>query len=379
MLIWWEVVMIVLMTKPIASASSVDEPTNHRRGLRTLLLKKGKNDATDIQQKKSSKTTISDVYDTCQLQRPVARNVKPTWLASYPESGSEETWQIIEAMTGIVVDEEYANHGHAERGEAVVVKTHYPSHDATQAFTHWRKTLDISHAILIIRNPIYAIPAHAKYSYDHEQPLANVSSRHYDYSTSAKAKNSASSSTYIPIAYWIQWRNGKFESEFYKWMEQIEWWIETFYAKFGPDKLHLIVYEHLVSPTTGLDEMWKLGVFLQHVDPVTAKAMIPVQQFECVWNNIVKGPQRAKIEGHHDHNHNVDSKTTATTTNEKEHHDGMIRTNIFTSTQLQTVVRGIKELRDRYTKSYPELASLLNGYLLEASALQSSIAEKVGV
>lgn len=303
-------------------------------------------------------TTRSDVYENCKLNRPDEKNVTPTWLASYPQSGSEEIWQIIEALTGMVVDEEYSNHGRADRGVAVAVKTHFPSQDATDVYTNWTNHLDIQHAILLIRNPLKAIQANAKYL--HEQKHSTDSSRRFHSSLSSSAPS------YIPIAYWIPWRNHGFVAEFDKWMEHIKWWVDMFHERAGEDKLHLIVYEKLVSSTIGLDEMWRLGFFLQHIDAATADSLIPIQRWSCVWSNIVEGKQVKLKSGRI-------SKATSNRKAKKSTRDrDDTRTNTLTSAQLQPVIHGLTELRDRYSKSYPELATLINGYLLETSALQES-------
>ena len=72
------------------------------------------------------------------------------------------TWSLVEALTGIRTNDDYNSH---DRGyeRVVAVKTHYPVKDARRQF----KTLDekFGRAIVILRNPIQAIPSYFNLQY----------------------------------------------------------------------------------------------------------------------------------------------------------------------------------------------------------------------
>ena len=88
--------------------------------------------------------------------------IPQTWQASFPGSGSRMTWSLVEALTGIKTNDDFDSH---ERGyeNVVAVKTHYPVKDAYNRFKDLDKTF--SRAIVILRNPINAIPSYFNLQY----------------------------------------------------------------------------------------------------------------------------------------------------------------------------------------------------------------------
>jgi hypothetical protein len=277
----------------------------------------------------------------CGIVPAVIKTVSPTWLASYPASGSQETWRLVQAVTGLMTDEDVTNHGHALAGKAVLVKTHFPSHTPADAFEKFQSQLLIQKAVLNIRNPIHAIPAYHKFLYAQEINT-NVAELHQR----------------VPVEHWIQWRNTNFELELTRWVDQIRWWTSNYQqARF--DKLLLIPYERLMSTTdgTGVDELWKLAFFLRSVDRSIVDSMIPMENFQCLWD-FVLGPQAIKEE--------QETAEAAGTV----HSDPL-----FTAPQLQLIHSALVEMREEYTTSYHELASVAQSYLIDVERLISTSAE----
>lgn len=272
----------------------------------------------------------------CGIVPAVVKTVIPTWLASYPESGSQETWRLIQAVTGLMTDEDVTNHGHALAGKAVIVKTHFPSHTPSDAFEKFQSKLLIQKAVLLIRNPIYAIPALHKFKYSKE------------------TKTDIAKVQRIPIEHWILWRNTNFELELRRWMDQIRWWV-FHYQQARFDKLMLIPYERLVAAGTGVDELWKLAFYLRSVDRSIVDSMIPLENFQCLWEFVI-GPL-SKQEEHQS----------------SAHHGGVHGP--FTSSQLQLTRKALENIRDEYMTSYHELASVAQLYLMDVDRLITSIAD----
>ena len=88
--------------------------------------------------------------------------IAPTWQASFPGSGSRMTWSLVEALTGIRTNDDYDSH---ERGyeRVVAVKTHYPVKNARNRFGDLDQLF--GRAIVILRNPINAVPSYFNLQY----------------------------------------------------------------------------------------------------------------------------------------------------------------------------------------------------------------------
>ncbi len=131
---------------------------------------------------------------TCGVKPIIPKPVPATWVGSYPGSGAEVTWQLIQAITGLATDEDTSNIGHAAKGNAVAIKTHFPSLAPAGAFINLQKKLGVKQAILLIRNPMSAIPSYFNFQWEHENGLKPHSRR-------------------APPHKWVEWRNGNFENE----------------------------------------------------------------------------------------------------------------------------------------------------------------------
>ena len=70
-------------------------------------------------------------YGECEVRPATAPShpVTPTFTASYPGSGAKMTWNLIEAMTGLVTGDDFQLNGHENM---VSIKTHYPSHEGRE-------------------------------------------------------------------------------------------------------------------------------------------------------------------------------------------------------------------------------------------------------
>ena len=88
------------------------------------------------------------------------------------------TWSLVEALTGIRTNDDYDSH---ERGfdRVVTIKTHYPVKDARHGFGKLDEALNgrpggnggrehhvkAGRAIVIVRNPVNAIPSYFNLQY----------------------------------------------------------------------------------------------------------------------------------------------------------------------------------------------------------------------
>ena len=88
--------------------------------------------------------------------------IPQTWQASFPGSGARMTFRLVEALTGIKTNDDFDSH---QRGyeKVVAVKTHYPVKDAYRRFLELDKSF--SRAMVILRNPINAIPSYFNLQY----------------------------------------------------------------------------------------------------------------------------------------------------------------------------------------------------------------------
>ena len=89
---------------------------------------------------------------------------------AYPGSGAKMTWQLIEAMTGIVTGDDFNLNGHKN---IVSIKTYYPSNEGRPM----EGADDILRAILLIRNPLHSIPSYFNFLYEYQNNLPGHSTK----------------------------------------------------------------------------------------------------------------------------------------------------------------------------------------------------------
>jgi hypothetical protein len=268
-----------------------------------------------ISQSKHGKFNTQEEAAECKPLEPQKRQVTPTWLTSFPGSGSRMAWKLIEAITGLYTGDDLDIAGHIESGVAVAVKTHYPSHTDAKLFNQ-EKLAGISRSVLLLRNPMDAIPALYRFVYFVEE-------KHERTSSSAAPPSNA----------WVSWRNQYFDRELQLWMEHTQWWL----ANYPRENVHLVPFESLFSPERGSNELQKLGNFLGSADPNIAASLLAPDKFCCVWEKLV-------------------SQDEFDTSSEK--------TPPYTADQLEAIIQGLIALRDN-NESFPEFFALMDEYLGE--------------
>jgi len=189
-------------------------------------------------------------------------DIAPTWQASFPGSGARMTWSLVEALTGIRTNDDYNSH---ERGyeRVVAVKTHYPVKDARRRF----KGLDelFGRAMVILRNPLSAIPSYFNLQYEHLHQLPNHSTRG-------------------PNEDWIMYRDNAefgFSTQISNYEKFVEYWMDKYEDR---SNLLMVSYEDLTDNWLGPIVSTRIAGFLAEVDGVDP---IAPEAISCVWETIV--------------------------------------------------------------------------------------------
>ena len=250
----------------------------------------------------------------CKPLHPQEIPVSATWLSSYPGSGSKLAWRLIESVTGLSTGDDLDSNGQVANGVAVAVKTHFPSHSTEKVFTQ-SQLRSISRTILVLRNPMHAIPAFFRHVYFVEQKHER--------------------SNYLeqpPTDAWVAWLSDNFNSELKLWVEHVRWWMA--YSK--RENLHLLPYEYLSSPERGSDELQKVGNFLASADQVVASHLLEPEKFCCVWEKM------------------VDRAAIATSRTRKNP--------LYTEIQLEALIQALVKMRDD-NKTFHQFFVLMQEYL----------------
>jgi len=189
--------------------------------------------------------------------------IKPTWQASFPGSGARMTFNLIQALTGIRTSDDYNSHNFGFEN-VVAVKTHYPVKSSRHNFPNLDPLFD--RAIVILRNPMNAIPSYFNLLYEHEHHLPNHSTRG-------------------PNSEWIKYSKDAGHGLPYqlpKFEEFIEYWMERYLDR--ESQILLLSYEDLTDDIYGANVAAQINNFLAEqdgVDPIEAEAV------PCVWDTIV--------------------------------------------------------------------------------------------
>jgi hypothetical protein len=267
----------------------------------------------------------------CGVNLPEERLVNPSWIASYPGSGAKLTWKLIRAITGLWTSDDHDHNGRVESGLVVAVKTHFPSHTPKEVF--FKPSLQrIQRAILILRSPLASIPSYHNFVYEQMNKLRNHSTR-------------------APIEVWLKWRDEFFEAELRKWVDHAQYWIENY-----SESLFLLPFEHLTSPTTGIETLTQLSVFFANADSEIGNHMVPPQQLPCIWEMYVKGKNLGSVESKARHSHR----------------EGRPIEYPYTNVQLRTMITVILQLRDT-SHTVVGLHDLLTEY---AQLIQNTITQQ---
>lgn len=206
---------------------------------------------------KSKKELNPEDYGECVVKpaHVPPHPVTPTFTASYPGSGAKMTWNLIEALTGLVTGDDFQLNGHQNM---VSIKTHFPSHEGREI----PGAENVPRAVLLVRHPLYSIPSYYNYLYEMENNLENHSTR-------------------APLEAWVQWRNDNFDRQLQVWRRHTEYWMDH-YSK--TNRL-VVAYENLTDDEMGPVETTRIAEFLSRSDGVDVR---DAEEIPCVWFKVVK-------------------------------------------------------------------------------------------
>lgn len=208
---------------------------------------------------------------SCSIHKATRQKVKaPAYVACYPGSGSELTLNLIESLTGIITNHHGGKCRDPEKPfDYVALKTHYPWHCQNEG--EWKHGL-LSRAIVLIRNPINALPSKANRDFESSQAQKPHSSQ-------------------APEEYWISWRDEHFQKHLELWEELVHYW----YDYYNADNLLFLPYEHITAASSGPLTTVELARFLQ---PEKASS-IKRTETDCIWQQVVVGGKSARRSGIH--------------------------------------------------------------------------------
>jgi len=225
-------------------------------GLSSLLLNSYVNDLkVPLDLKRSLSVALKDGGCFVLPAQEVGPDVKPVFAASYPGSGARMTWNLIEALTGLVSGDEWYSNG--RKKDVVTLKTHWP-HEAGRKLP-WSD--EIERAFVIVRNPMYAIPSYHNFIFEYENDLPTHTQR-------------------ADIDSWIKWRDLSFDKEIQSWKNHLEFYMDN----FSSSNRIIVPYEDLTDKTEGPIVTKELNVFLGAGPGVTP---IDNDSVPCVWGTVV--------------------------------------------------------------------------------------------
>lgn len=183
--------------------------------------------------------------------------ISPTFLPSYPGSGTKLQWAMVEALTGIPTTDDQFSNGHHN---VVGIKTHYPC----LAGREFSGAEDIRKAILFVRHPMDSLPAYFNMIH------ASESEQGYD-------------PEHVPIApleSWKEWRDHSFTRELDTWRKHLEYWAD----RYKPMDRLIISYEQFTHQEYGPELTAKIAEFLSRSDGITT---VSPEEIPCVWHKII--------------------------------------------------------------------------------------------
>jgi len=198
-----------------------------------------------------------DDYGECEIRPAMAPKhpVTPTFTASFPGSGAKMTWNLIEAITGLVTGDDFQLNGH---NNMVSIKTHYPSHEGREV----PGAENIPRTILLLRHPLHSIPSYYNYLFEMENHLENHSTR-------------------APLEAWIAWRDANFDRQLQVWKKHTEYWMDH----YSPVNRLVVSYERMTSDDDGPVEATRVAEFLSRSEGVTTR---PPEEIPCIWFKVVQ-------------------------------------------------------------------------------------------
>ena len=182
-------------------------------------------------------------------------------------------------------------------------------------------TSAITHAILLIRNPLDVLPSYFKFLYRMQE--ANVNAE-------------------PSVDRWVRWRNENFDEQLSKWVEHTKLWM-TNYQNTG--KLMILPFEHFTDPKVGPEALKALGIFLSSVDPTISQSLTSDNNLGCFWNMMVGDSAPGQAKG-----------------KKKRIVADSFQGYPYTLANLDSLVKELKNLKAEYA-AVPQLANILNDYV----------------
>ena len=209
----------------------------------------------------------------------------PTYAASYPGSGSQMAHYLFEALTGYEAGDEWYHRG--DTYDRITIHTHFPARPHRVEGDRL-----MNRVVLLIRNPMRALPSHFHDWYEKEHHLPDRTIR-------------------APDRAWIEWRDVRFREELGRWKDHLTYWVSNYSNHYshmalvedeptkddtdssrhvesppidGGNKLLVTSYEHLTHPKMGPIETSRIASFLGRSQGVK---VIPASSIPCVWDSVV--------------------------------------------------------------------------------------------
>eukprot|EP00554_Chaetoceros_debilis_P005612 CAMPEP_0194074574 /NCGR_PEP_ID=MMETSP0149-20130528/1663_1 /TAXON_ID=122233 /ORGANISM="Chaetoceros debilis, Strain MM31A-1" /LENGTH=792 /DNA_ID=CAMNT_0038754789 /DNA_START=351 /DNA_END=2729 /DNA_ORIENTATION=- len=283
-------------------------------------------DASGFQAEMRSSTSASGLpsVDSCTkapwIPAPKRVPIRPTMNASYPGSGARLSWKLIRAITGHMTSDDAVDEGDlAKQGLVISIKTHYPAHGSNDEL--FKPFASIDRSVLVLRNPVNAIPSFLSYLYERSNGLENHSTR-------------------APPEYWIEWRDKNFESALFSWVEHTLFWLEH----NTKGNLLVIAYEHLINKETGPEDLARIGNFLAESSGIELPQT--PQAIPCVWDHVVnsRGAEQPQ-----------------------SHRSGGPKHFAYTDRQIEMTITYLSSLK----KMYPEIGAIMDEYVVDTLAIQA--------
>lgn len=173
------------------------------------------------------------------------------------------TWSLIQALTGIQTGDDFNSHNFGYTN-VIAVKTHYPVKTARNSFD----VIDASfnRAIVLLRNPLYAIPSYYNLLYERQHHLPNHSTR---------GSNEE----------WIQYRdhgNHGFMYQIELFVKFVEYWLLRFQENRG--EMLLVTYEELIGDAGPV----VAGRIVEFLSRGNDGVDVDLTRVECIWRSVVR-------------------------------------------------------------------------------------------
>jgi len=213
------------------------------------------------------------------------------YAVCFPGSGDKLiTKHLIENTTGLLVGEAFSSPSlermkaqHMDRtgfargqGEVVVVRTNYPHSSKLAAWDY-----DIHGAIVVLRNPLTAIPSYFDQLYELNSHVP------------------AGDSSIETTNQFIKWRDNQLSDQLLLWQRFVSFWMEKFIQ--DDSKRIIISYESLFNEASGPQETVRLAQFLQggmrssamNISPAnqtmideSIKTFANMDEIYCIWKDM---------------------------------------------------------------------------------------------